>query len=59
MGAAPHERSPEGTRPLNHARTDALVTLVREHAAAGGAAMLASHDAVLLEALDARVCSLG
>lgn len=43
---------------LDASRTDALVTLVREHAAAGNAAVLASHDAALLDALGARIVAL-
>jgi ABC-type multidrug transport system ATPase subunit len=44
---------------LDAARTDSLVALVRDHAAGGGAVILASHDAALLDALGARVVSLG
>jgi len=40
---------------LDAKRLDALVGLVKEHAAAGGATILASHDALMLEQLDARV----
>ena len=44
---------------LDAARTDSLVALLRDHAAGGGAVILASHDAALLDALGARVVSLG
>lgn len=43
---------------LDAKRTDALVALVREHAAAGNAAILATHDAALLDQLGARVVAL-
>lgn len=43
---------------LDVQRLDALVALVRSHAAAGGACILASHDAVLLEQLGARIHAL-
>ncbi len=43
---------------LDVARLDALVELVREHAAGGRACILASHDAALIERLDARVVTL-
>jgi ABC-2 type transport system ATP-binding protein len=44
---------------LDAKRVDALVAIVREHAAAGNASILASHDAGLLEHLGARVVALG
>jgi ABC-2 type transport system ATP-binding protein len=44
---------------LDAKRVDALVAIVREHAAAGNASILASHDAALLEHLGARVVALG
>ena len=40
---------------LDIKRLDALVMLVKEHAAAGGATVLATHDAYMLEQLEARV----
>ena len=40
---------------LDAKRLDALVMLVKEHAAAGGATLLATHDAYMLEQLEARV----
>jgi ABC-2 type transport system ATP-binding protein len=40
---------------LDAKRLDALVALVRDHAAGGGACLLASHDAALLDQLGARV----
>jgi ABC-type multidrug transport system ATPase subunit len=40
---------------LDAKRLDALVALIRDHAAAGGACLLASHDAALLDQLGARV----
>jgi ABC-type multidrug transport system ATPase subunit len=43
---------------LDAARLDALVTLVKRHAAGGGAAILASHDAALLDQLGARVFAM-
>lgn len=43
---------------LDIKRLDALVALVRAHAAAGGACVLASHDASLLGQLGARVVEL-
>jgi len=43
---------------LDLKRLDALVALTRAHAAAGHACLLASHDAALLDALDARVVDL-
>ena len=43
---------------LDVARLDALVALVRAHAAGGRACVLASHDAALVERLDARVVNL-
>ncbi len=43
---------------LDAKRLDALVALLRSHAASGGAAILASHDAALLDALGARVITL-
>jgi ABC-type multidrug transport system ATPase subunit len=43
---------------LDVKRLDALVTLVKAHAAAGGACLLASHDAALLDQLGARVVEL-
>lgn len=44
---------------LDAKRLDALVALVKAHAAAGGATILASHDAALLDQLGARVVTLG
>jgi ABC-2 type transport system ATP-binding protein len=43
---------------LDVKRLDALVALLRAHAAAGGACLLASHDAALLDQLGARVVTL-
>lgn len=43
---------------LDAKRTDALVTLLRDHAAAGNATLLATHDAALLDQLGARVVAL-
>ena len=43
---------------LDVARLDALVALLTAHAAAGHAAILASHDAALLERLAARIVRL-
>lgn len=43
---------------LDAKRTDALVALVREHAAAGNATILATHDAGLLDQLGARIIAL-
>ena len=43
---------------LDVRRTDALVALVRDHAAAGHAAILATHDAALLDSLGARIIAL-
>ena len=43
---------------LDVARLDALVELLRAHAAAGNAAMIATHDTQLLERIDARVVAL-
>jgi ABC-type multidrug transport system ATPase subunit len=43
---------------LDVKRTDALVALVRDHAAAGHAAILATHDAALLDSLGAHVVAL-
>ena len=43
---------------LDARRLDALAALVTEHAAAGGACVVATHDAALLERLGARVVSL-
>jgi len=43
---------------LDVKRLDALVTLVKAHAAAGGACLLASHDGALLDHLGARVVEL-
>ena len=40
---------------LDAVRLDALVTLLRDHASGGGAALLATHDRALLEKLGARV----
>jgi ABC-type multidrug transport system ATPase subunit len=40
---------------LDAKRLDALVALVRDHASAGGACLLASHDASLLDQLGARI----
>ncbi len=44
---------------LDVLRLAALVTLLRDHAAAGGATILASHDAAWLDELDARRVELG
>lgn len=43
---------------LDTRRLEALTSLVRAHAAAGHAAIVATHDAALLEALGARIESL-
>lgn len=43
---------------LDGRRFDALVALLEAHAAAGGACLLASHDAALLDRLGARVFTL-
>jgi ABC-type multidrug transport system ATPase subunit len=43
---------------LDARRLEALIALIRAHAAAGRACVLASHDAALLDALGARVVSL-
>jgi len=43
---------------LDTRRTEALVALLKAHTAAGQAALLATHDASLLEQLGARVSSL-
>ena len=43
---------------LDIKRLDALIALVKAHAAAGRACLLASHDAALLDALGARVFTL-
>jgi ABC-type multidrug transport system ATPase subunit len=43
---------------LDVRRLDALVALVKDHAAAGGAAILATHDAAVVDQLGARVVSL-
>ena len=43
---------------LDARRTDALVALLREHAAAGHAAVIATHDAALLDQLGARIVAL-
>lgn len=43
---------------LDAKRTDALVALVRAHAAAGNATVLATHDAALLDQLGARIVPL-
>jgi ABC-type multidrug transport system ATPase subunit len=43
---------------LDIKRLDALAALIKAHAAAGGASLLASHDAALLDALGARVVPL-
>jgi ATPase subunit of ABC transporter with duplicated ATPase domains len=43
---------------LDAGRLDALVDLLRAHAAAGRACLLASHDAALLDRLGARVITL-
>jgi len=40
---------------LDAKRIDSLVALVRDHAADGGACLLASHDAALLDQLGARI----
>lgn len=44
---------------LDARRVDALVALLRDHAAAGRAAIVATHDAALLDQLGARVVALG
>jgi ABC-type multidrug transport system ATPase subunit len=44
---------------LDAKRLDALVTLLAAHAAAGHAALVATHDAALLERLGARIVSIG
>jgi ABC-type multidrug transport system ATPase subunit len=43
---------------LDVRRLEALVALVKRHAAAGGACVLASHDAALIDQLDARVVAI-
>jgi len=43
---------------LDAKRLDALVALLKEHVAGGGAAILASHDAALLDQLGARIHAL-
>lgn len=43
---------------LDAARLDALIAVVRDHAAGGGATILASHDAALLDQLGARIHAL-
>jgi ABC-2 type transport system ATP-binding protein len=43
---------------LDAKRLDALIALLKAHAAAGGACLLASHDAALLDQLGARVFAL-
>jgi ABC-type multidrug transport system ATPase subunit len=43
---------------LDARRLDALIALTRAHAAAGGACLMASHDAALLDQLGARVFAL-
>jgi ABC-type multidrug transport system ATPase subunit len=43
---------------LDAKRLDALVTLLAAHVAAGNAALVATHDAALLERLGARIVSL-
>lgn len=43
---------------LDARRVDALVALLRDHAAAGHAAIIATHDAALLDQLGARVVAL-
>jgi ABC-2 type transport system ATP-binding protein len=43
---------------LDAKRLDALVTLVKRHAAGGGTTVLASHDAALLDQLGARVFTM-
>ncbi len=43
---------------LDARRLDALVALLRDHASAGGATILASHDAAWLDQLEARVHTL-
>lgn len=44
---------------LDARRTDALVAILREHAAAGRATIVATHDAALLDQLGARIVALG
>ena len=44
---------------LDVMRLGALVTLLKDHAAAGGTTILASHDAAWLDELDARRAELG
>jgi ABC-2 type transport system ATP-binding protein len=43
---------------LDAKRLDAIVSLVKDHAAADGATLLASHDAGLLEQLGARIVTM-
>lgn len=43
---------------LDAKRLDAIIGLLKDHAAAGGATILASHDATLLEQLAARVATM-
>lgn len=44
---------------LDARRTDALVAILKEHAAAGHATIVATHDAALLDQLGARIVALG
>ena len=48
----------EPTRGIDLAALRVLRTMLREHVAAGGAALLASHDLAEIEALDCRVAML-
>lgn len=43
---------------LDAKRLDAIVTLLKEHAEGGGATIMASHDAALLEQLGARIVTM-
>jgi ABC-type multidrug transport system ATPase subunit len=58
MGAPPLLVLDEPDNGLDVKRLAALVELTRAHAAAGGACLLASHDAALLDTLGARIVPL-
>ena len=53
------ETSTEAHRTEQPKRLDGLVSLIRRHAAAGKACLLASHDAALLGHLNARTVAIG
>jgi ABC-2 type transport system ATP-binding protein len=59
LGGPPLLVLDEPDNGLDVARLAALVTLLREHAAAGGSTILASHDAAWLDELHARRHLLG